>query len=71
MTCHIWAGRQGNDILTTSATMCKIRSHIHYTFRSMLLNMLKDDSKGLHKKEATICDNHAFVVPTKFIYVRI
>jgi hypothetical protein len=27
MTCHIWARRQENDILTTSATICKIKSH--------------------------------------------
>lgn len=71
VTCHIWVRRQGSDILATSATMCKIRSHILCTFGSMLLNKFKEDSKGLHKKGATICHNHAFVVPTKLIYVRI
>jgi hypothetical protein len=42
--------------------MCKIKSHIFCTFGSMLLNKFKEDSKGLHKKEATNCHNHAFVV---------
>jgi hypothetical protein len=67
MTCHTWAKRQGNDILTTSATMCKIRAHIFCTFGSMLLNKFKEDSKGLHKKETTNCHNHACVVPTKLM----
>jgi hypothetical protein len=51
VTCHTWARRQGNDILTTSATMCKIKSHNFCTFGSMLLNKFKEDSKGLHKKK--------------------
>ncbi len=33
----------------------------------MLLNKFKEDSKMLQKKEATICHNHAFVVPTKLM----
>jgi len=43
VACHTWVRRQRNDMLTTSATMCKIRSH----FLHIWINVVEQVQGGL------------------------